>query len=474
MNGEPSRRNQNKTADDDSRWTALAWYGSFLLLVFLVGCVEIEDPDIWWHLRTGQLIWERGQLPRTDWFTYTNPDSPWIDLHWGFQLLAAWLWAVGGAAALVITKSLFAVATFALAMLAVRRTWPAWQTVACWLPAVLIFSGRNQVRPEMFSLLILAAELAILFHVRTRPGLVWLLPVLQVAWINVHGLYILGLVLWGCFVLGEILRAGERREPPGSSRTRLRPSHWLSVTLLMFVAAVANPYGLDGALFPFTLLKRIEGPDHPFYTQFSGEFRGMSEFLAAYGWTGVFHNLTTLTMLVLAVVTSLNFLPRLARAHFDVYRMLIFLLFAWLAWQANRNSVLFALVSATVLRANLGEWLEVGRTGPRRFAIGPVLTAAFLGVLIIGVPFDLLSVMRPAEVPRLFGVGEIPRAFPHDAARFLGRDGMPRRCYAIDEGAAAVYIFHNGPRRQVFADARLEVNTRQTLERYLGIERQLM
>jgi hypothetical protein len=71
-------------------------------------------------------------------------------------------------------------------------------------------------------------------------------------------------------------------------------------------------------------------------------------------------------------------------------------------------------------------------------------------------------------------VGEIPRAFPHEAAEFLGRDGMPRRCYAIDEGAAAVYIFHNGPERRVFADARLEVNTRETLERYLAIEHQLM
>jgi hypothetical protein len=371
---------------------------------------------------------------------------------------------------LVITKSLFAVATFALGMLAVRRTWPAWQTAACWLPAVLIFSGRNLVRPEMFSLLILAGELAILFHARTRPRLLWLLPVLQVAWINVHGLYILGLVLWGCFLAGEILWASGRREPPGGKGM----THWLLVTFLMLAAAVANPYGLDGALFPFTLVKRIDGPDHPFYTQFSGEFRGMSEFLAAYGWTGVFHNLTTLTMLVLAVVTVLSFLPRALRAQFNFYRMLIFVLFAWLAWQANRNAVLFALVSAPILRANLGEWLEAGPTGPRRFALGPVLTAACLGVLIIGVPFDLLSVMRPAEIPRLFGVGEIPRAFPHDAARFLGSNGMPQRCYAIDEGAAAVYIFHNGPQRRVFADARLEVNTRQTLERYLAVERQLM
>jgi hypothetical protein len=475
---EPSRRDSNETAGGDSRWAALAWYGPFLLLVFLVGCVEIEDPDIWWHLRTGQLIWERGQLPRTDWFTYTNPESPWIDLHWGFQLMAALLWAIGGAAALVVTKSLFAVATFALGMLASRRTWPAWQTVACWLPSLLIFSGRNQVRPEMFSLLILAAELAILFHARNRPRLVWLLPLLQVVWINVHGLYVLGFVLWGCFLTGEIVkarRASSGRRPSILTAVFTSAARRLGlVTLLMVVAAVVNPYGLDGAWLPFTLLKRIEGPDHRFYAQFSGEFRGMAEFIAAYGVAGVFRNLTTVTLAVLFLATGLSLAPRAMRGYFDLYHMAIFVLFAWLAWQANRNSVLFALVSATVLRANLGEWQADRRGVPSRFALFPVLTAAVLGILIIGVPFDLLSVMRPAEIPRLFGVGEIPRAFAHEAAEFLGRDGMPRRCYAIDEGAAAVYIFHNGPKRRVFADARLEVNTRETLKRYLAIERQLM
>jgi hypothetical protein len=467
---------QEYQSDRESPWGALGWQAAFLLLVFLVGCVQIEDPDIWWHLRTGQLIWQRGHVPRTDWYTYTNPESPWIDLHWGFQLIAAALWAVGGAPALVVAKSLLAVATFAVAMFASRRNWPAWQNVACWLPSLLIFSGRNQVRPEMFSLLFLAAEAAILIHARTRPRLVWLLPIIQVLWINVHGLYVLGLVLWVCFVVGEIVRSRFEPRDDGTERplTWAVARRWLMITAILLAAALANPYFLDGALFPLTLLTRIEGPDHAFYSQFSGEFRGIREFIAASGVTGLFQNLTTLSLVVLFGLTWFSFVPRALVGRFDFYRLLSFLAFSWLALQANRNTVLFGLVSGIVLRANLGEWLEARRERPRRFAIGEVVTAAILGILIIGVPFDLLSVIRPAEIPRLFGVGEIPRAFPHEAAEFLGREGMPRRCFALDEGAAAVYIFHNAPQRFVFADARLEVNTRETLERYLAIEQQLM
>ncbi|HJT31506.1 MAG TPA: hypothetical protein VJ783_05600 [Pirellulales bacterium] len=483
----PARAPTNdRTSHSRAEWL---WPLGFLTLTFLVGCVQIEDPDIWWHLRTGQLIFERGEVPRTDWFTYSNPDSPWIDLHWGFQLIAAALWSLGGAAALVVFKSLLGTATFAIALLASRRGWPAWQSVACWLPSVLIYSGRNLVRPEMFTFLFLTAELAIVFHARRRPRLAWLLPVIQILWINMHGLFVLGLVVWFCFLAGEIVRATQAwRRPPEKRRTshggRLEKigidlvhpplGQWLAVTGLMLAASLVNPYGLAGVLFPFTLLRRIQGVDHAFYSQFSGEFRGFREFVSVYGVAPVFGNLTMVSTVALFVLGVLSFTPQLLRRRLPLDRALLFAAFAYLAWQANRNGVLFALVGGVVLRANVGEWLEtISRPPRRKFHLGPVLAAAVLAFLIIGVPFDLLTTKRPAEIPRLFGFGEIPGAFAHDAARFLGREGMPRRCFAIDEGAAAVYIFHNGPERSVFADARLEVNTRRTLERYLEIERQL-
>ena len=87
------------------------WIAALLLLVFLLGCFEMGNGDIWWHLRTGQLIWERGEVPRHDWYTYTNPEAEWIDVHWGFQLAAAGLWELGGTAALIVAKSAVGVAT---------------------------------------------------------------------------------------------------------------------------------------------------------------------------------------------------------------------------------------------------------------------------------------------------------------------------------------------------------------------------
>jgi len=36
------------------------------------------DPDLWWHLRTGQWIVENGHVPHTDPFSFTRGGSPWV------------------------------------------------------------------------------------------------------------------------------------------------------------------------------------------------------------------------------------------------------------------------------------------------------------------------------------------------------------------------------------------------------------
>jgi len=94
---------------------------ALLALTFLLGCFPMADFDVWWHLRTGQLILERGEVPRTDWFTYTNATRPWIDLYWLFQVGLALLFRAGGASALVLLKATSGTAIVALSLIARRR-----------------------------------------------------------------------------------------------------------------------------------------------------------------------------------------------------------------------------------------------------------------------------------------------------------------------------------------------------------------
>jgi hypothetical protein len=68
---------------------------ALLTATFIWSCSPMMGFDIWWHLKTGQLILEQYTLPFVDWFTYSDSEAAWVDLHWGFQILAAATYAAG-------------------------------------------------------------------------------------------------------------------------------------------------------------------------------------------------------------------------------------------------------------------------------------------------------------------------------------------------------------------------------------------
>ncbi len=56
-------------------------------------------------------------------------------------------------------------------------------------------SARFDPRPEVLSLLGVAAFLAILVQSERRVALVWVLPLIQLIWVNAHALFVLGPII---------------------------------------------------------------------------------------------------------------------------------------------------------------------------------------------------------------------------------------------------------------------------------------
>jgi len=462
---------------------------SFMALAFLLGVTQIADTDIWWHLRTGELILERGEIPQTDWFTYTNPDSPWIDLHWGFQLMLTLVWRAGGAAAVILATATCGAATFAL-LIGIRR--PQWSvpiSVACLIPSLLLYAGRYHPRPEMLTQLLLVVVLGILFRARSQPRIVWLLPLVQLLWVNVHSLFILGWMAWGAFLVDALARRwgpGFLRSKDETPDTLNDAKRWGLISGLMLAANLMNPYGVTGLTFPLVVFTRISS-ERDFYVQHAGEFQSMGEFLSMYGKGALFTSLSPLMLVVISAAALVSFGLLASKRRLPLDRLLLFAAFGYLAWQANRNAALFALVGGWAVRLNLGEWSDL------RPAVAPTAapTAApsaastwgrnavmvGLSLMLLAMPLEIFSMLRPIAYPlriRMLALDEVPDWHAHDASRFLAREGMPQRVYAMHLGQAAVYLFHNGPQRKVFADPRLEVNTRETLQRSLDVMRELV
>jgi tetratricopeptide (TPR) repeat protein len=243
MHLEPGAFPHKEPRSPTARYAPAFLSATALIYALLAGLHTLQDFDLGWQLATGRWILQHHHLFSTDVFSYTAQGAPWIYpvlsgivfyvayLTGGYALLS-WL----GAAACTVTTALLLsrnnLATAALALIAVP-----------------LIANRTQPRAEMFTTILFAASLSILWRHylaghenTTRRGLpLRLLPVLMIFWVNLHPGFIAGIALCGAYVLLELLDLpfSEKR---AAARIRLRRAWpWLVLT---GVATLVNPWGV--------------------------------------------------------------------------------------------------------------------------------------------------------------------------------------------------------------------------------------
>ncbi|HMB06088.1 MAG TPA: tetratricopeptide repeat protein [Isosphaeraceae bacterium] len=504
---------------------------AFLALTFLLGIFPLKDTDFWWHLRTGEIIRATGRVPRTDWYTFTAPDHPWIDLHWFYQVALSWGYDRGGVVALNLAKCVVTCAAVFLLVTARRRDWPVWAMLVTWLPALLLLGGRMYIRPETLSLLYLSIFLAVIFRWDRSPWLALGLPPVQAAWVNTQGLFVFGPIVLASGLIDAALRPGSFA--PGRRR-------WWRVvgiaSVLTGLACLINPYGLAGALYPFALARTM---GDPIFTTTIAELTPIPLFLrrsAGHIGLPLFLHFATMALGALSFFVPMLWVaavrlkpapapgraakPAGARARgieegkapdqgrgiakaaeatpparpargsrkrpagasapepawrSSPFRLLLFATFSLLSWRATRNSHQFAAVVGTLTAWNVGEWVAAIRERSPNVGRSPMLPRlAALGA--IGAAFAAVAsgaVYAMAGEGRTVGLGEEPLWYPHEAIRFAGQLGMPTRFLSFHDGYAALYEHEHGPERKVFVDARLEVIGPVLYERYIELRRRI-
>src|SRR5262245_9182664 len=177
----------------------------FVVQLFNIALRPALDPDMWWHLRTGELILKRG-IPRQDVFSFTVLGHPWTTHEWLSETLMWLLYQLGGLNALSIA---FAGLT-ALAFWLVYACCEGRPYVAAAVVILGAFSAASTfgVRPQAFNLLIAAAFVNIVERFKKRQAgrsALLLLPLLTVLWANLHSGYLLGVVLLATYAAGEAI-----------------------------------------------------------------------------------------------------------------------------------------------------------------------------------------------------------------------------------------------------------------------------
>jgi tetratricopeptide (TPR) repeat protein len=170
-------------------------------LAFLLASFPARNSDVWLHLAHGR------SLAHGDIALATGP-AP-ATSSWLYDVLGYGLYLVAGGTGLVIAKAVLA-AALAVALLLLSRTQFGWLIpVLCTALALLAVSARLALQPATVSCLLLAVAV----WIEKRRGanatgaqvLLWPLVLLFVAWANLDGRFVLGLIVVALVEFGRAL-----------------------------------------------------------------------------------------------------------------------------------------------------------------------------------------------------------------------------------------------------------------------------
>lgn len=247
-----------------------------VLVAFIYLLRVIGDPDFFWHLKTGQWIWEHRALPSEDPFAYTSLGT--IDFRGHFILTAYWLsqiiyhliYDAHGFVGIIVLRF---VITAALVYFLFRRQHGDNNLYLGLLIIFLIMllgAYNNNDRPQAFSFLFFSALLYLLERSRLLSaeepagmqnggirsalvlGRIVPVPLLMLVWGNMHGGHILGQAVIVLYIISDGLKFIHPSLKPVGNRAYLNLCA-AGCSGLAFSLANPNPDVYHSILELFTL-----------------------------------------------------------------------------------------------------------------------------------------------------------------------------------------------------------------------------
>ncbi len=435
----------------------------FCLVLTLVLCFsihQIESRDFGWVLKTGEHICETHRAPRTELFSFTAEGNKYIDSHWFFQLLLFISYRMGG----IVGATLFAggimLAAFTAVYLIGYDKDKYVVAAAFMIAAVVMTSERFLLRPYIVTILFLAVYFLILERYKARGGrAIFLLPLLQLFWVNMHGLFVLGLILPALYLVCSLverkiklpwLRHDEGEvEPPAE----MKLGALAAILAIMFFESFFNPYTVDVALYPLTLFKEVQSGANVV----AGSVSELSSPLASADPSRAVRCFKWMIWIV--PITFVFNWRRLNLTH-----SALFAAFLYLGLIAMRNLDLFAVIAIPIAIMNVNGLLDElprylkrkdisRRLGIAQIALSPLIIAA-MTLMIFRIATDRYFI-EDRDLTR-FGFGVAKHAHPVKAANFIEAAELGGEMFN-NPSIGGYLIWRLFPERRVYFDGRWEV-----------------
>lgn len=165
------------------------------------------DGDLPRHILTGNLILQTHRVSTTDIFSFRTTGYPSFPHEWLSQVIFAaaddWL----GLDGVVLLTALIIMLTWGILY---RGALHKSKSFFAALLFIGLGVGASQIhvlpRPHMFTYLLTAIWIALLDSIdENKSRWWWLLPIVMLLWVNLHGMFVLGIGILGVYLAGDFL-----------------------------------------------------------------------------------------------------------------------------------------------------------------------------------------------------------------------------------------------------------------------------
>ncbi len=254
-----------------------------LTLIFLANRWQKTDPDLWGHIRFGQMMLSTGHIVSRDPYSYSAFGSSWRDHEYLTEIVMATIYNASGVVGLKVWKLLCITATILLLVKGLGETDANYlvqlNTLAV---AVAVMIPYVQFRPQIHTYALFALMLALLAKDNYRGSApLWILVPVMALWSNLHGGFVIGLAALvsytGALVLLDLLDG-----------RRLRRAGTLGlITIAAVAVTLLPPNGLNSwravvKTLSSPLTYRCLADWQPLWTAISAQWQSTHTGLASY------------------------------------------------------------------------------------------------------------------------------------------------------------------------------------------------
>ena len=408
-------------------WAPAALLGA--LLIFVAGrcLVPMDETDLFFNLRLGEVVLRTHSVPTTNLLSFTWPDARDVNLAWLFQVVLALAHRAGGIPATVILKTVLVLATFAVLWRIGRRRGAHPALLAAVLAlAAWAAEPRFVERPHLVTFLGLALTLLAVERAESKqPRALWALIPAGLVWANSNSCFFLAPAVLLLYALGAVIdgRRGEAR------RAALVAAGLVPIIFATPSRAAALGYIANHFRMPY--LRPLQ------------EYR-----LAAWPLDGPFFFLAAALAAAMACAPRgrwRTFLPVIALGLLGARRIRFVAEFALLAAPAIASAVSDRL-------KRMSEDVGTSAAPERKVSASTIAAGAVAAALLI---LAIAPRAADASAGRPFlDLGVEPGLVPETAIRFAEREGLRDRMY--NDLEVGSYLTWDGwPYFRVFQDPRI-------------------